>query len=147
MKKIVVLAVSAVIAMSGAAMASGSANVTVNAVVLGTCTIVGGSAAFPNLDPAAPSDQLAVVTQPTVTCSNGTPYAITDDDGANETGANANRMASGGNFIQYAFTYTAGGSGTGVAANMDVAVSVLGANYAGATPGIYNDTVVLTVTP
>lgn len=146
-KKIVVLAMAIVVGMSGAAMAAGSNTVAVSGTVLGTCSITGGTAALGLIDPAGVGPVSAVVTQPQVTCSNGTPYTITDDDGTSETGLNANRMTDGTNFIAYSFTYTGAGTGTGLAVNMDVAASVAQLDYAGKPAGVYNDTVTLTVTP
>ncbi len=147
-KKIVVLAMAIVVGMSGAAMAAGTNTVAVSGTVLGTCSITGGTAALGLIDPAGVGPVSAVVTLPQVTCSNGTPYTITDDDGANESGPNANRMSDGaGNVMAYSFTYTGAGTGTGLAVNMDVAASVAQLDYAGKPAGIYNDTVTLTVTP
>lgn len=148
MKKIVVLAVAAAIAMAGTAMAAGSNNVTVNAVVLGSCTITTGSAAFGLLDPAAAIDKNAAVTVPTVTCSNGTPYTITDDLGAYESGAQKRMFDGAGNYINYSFIYTNAGTGNGVAQNVVVTeAKVLAIDYSGALPGVYADTILLTVNP
>lgn len=146
-KKIVVLAMAIVVGMSGAAMALGTNTVAVSGTVLGTCSITGGTAALGLIDPAGVGPVNAVVTQPQVTCSNGTPYTITDDDGTNETGLNANRMTDGTNFIAYAFNYTAAGTGTGGAVPMNITASVAQPDYNGKPAGIYNDTVTLTVTP
>lgn len=147
MKKLVVLAAVAMFLMTGSAMAVNTATVGVSANVVGSCTIAGGSIPFGNLNAAGAGTMNAVVTQPQVNCTNGLAYAVTDDDGMNESGVNANRMASGGNFIPYSFTYTAGGSGIGAAANMDIAASIAEADYLGKPAGNYSDTVTLTVTP
>lgn len=99
------------------------------------------------IDPAGVSAVNASVTQPQVTCSNGTPYTITDDDGTSETGLNANRMTDGTNFIAYSFNYTGTGTGTGGAVAMNITASVAQPDYAGKPAGVYTDTVTLTVTP
>lgn len=148
MKKIIVLAAAVVIGMSGAAMAAGNSTVDVSATVLGTCTITGGTAGFGNLDPAGAGLVSAVVTDPQVTCTNGAPYSITDDDGTNETGVNANQMIDGsGNLIAYSFSYTSSGLGTGGAVNIGLAASVAQVDYQNKPAGAYADTVTLTVTP
>ena len=147
MKKLVVLAAVAMFLMTGSAIAANTNTVAVTAAVVGSCTITGGSVAFGNLNAAGAGAVNGLVTQPSVTCSNLLPYTVTDDDGLNELAANANRMASGGNFIQYAFAYTAAGTGTGGAQNMDIAASIAEADYLGKAVGAYSDTVTLTVTP
>lgn len=146
-KKLVVLAAVAMFLMTGSAMAANTATVGVSANVVGSCTIGGGNIPFGNLNAAGAGTMNAVVTQPQVNCSNGLAYTVTDDDGQNEVVANANRMASGANFIQYSFTYTAAGTGTGALANMDIAASIAEADYLGKPVGNYSDTVTLTVTP
>lgn len=147
MKKLVVLAAVAMFLMTGSAMAANTATVGVSANVVGSCTIAGGSIPFGNLNAAGAGPMNAVVTQPQVNCSNGLAYVVTDDDGMNESGVNANQMAFGANVIPYSFTYTAAGVGTGGLANMDIAASIAEADYLGKPAGIYNDTVTLTVTP
>jgi spore coat protein U-like protein len=133
--------------MTGSVMAANTATVAVSANVVGSCTIAGGSIPFGNLNAAGAGIMNAVVTQPQVNCSNGLAYSVTDDDGQNELAANTNRMASGGNYISYSFTYTAAGTGTGALANMDIAASIAEVDYLGKPVGNYTDTVTLTVTP
>ena len=98
--------------------------------------------------PVIPANTPATMTQPTFTCTNGVAYTITDDDGANELAANANRMLNGAaNYIAYSFNYTAGGAGTGAAQTMDISGTVTAAAYTGAVAGAYTDTVTLTINP
>lgn len=143
MKKIVVLAVAAVIAMSGTAMAAGTSTVAVSANVLASCTISAGTAAFGNLDPANPVPINAGVSDPQVTCTNGTAYSITDDGGL--TGSL--KMANGANLIQYSLGYTNSGTGNGSAGGIGISASVAGADYQFKPAGAYTDTVTLTVNP
>ncbi|MBM2837943.1 MAG: csuA [Deltaproteobacteria bacterium] len=147
MKKLVVLAAVAMFLMTGSAMAAGTSTVAVSATVLGSCTISGGTAAFGNLDPAGAGVVNAGIAQPQVTCTNGAPYTITDDDGLSESGVDANRMAFGANFIQYSFAYTATGIGNGGAQNIGLTASVLQADYINKPAGNYADTVTLSVLP
>lgn len=147
MKKLVVLAAVAMFLMTGSAMAANTAAVAVSANVVGSCTIAGGSIPFGNLNAAGAGVVNATVVQPQVNCSNGLNYTVTDDDGLNESGVNANRMAFGANVIPYSFTYTAAGVGTGALANMDIAASIAEADYLAKPVGNYSDTVTLTVTP
>lgn len=148
MKKILVLGAAIVMAMTGSAFAAGNANVAVSATVLGTCTISAGTAGFGNLDPAGAGVVNATVADPQVTCTNGAPYSIIDDDGLNETGPNANQMTDGsGNVIAYSFNYTSSGIGTGGAVNIGLAASVAQVDYQNKPAGAYADTVTLTVTP
>jgi spore coat protein U-like protein len=137
--------------LAGEAAAGGTANLDVSATVLSTCGFnTGGTVAF-TLDPAIGGAVAGAVSQPTFWCTNGTTYTITDDDGINESGSNANRMRLGttANYVPYSMTYTAGGSGLGKSNSMtmNIAASVAGADYINSLFGSYTDTVVLTVTP
>ena len=149
MKRIAVLVVVAAMALvmgtAGGALALGTATVDVSATVVPFCTFnTNGALAFGFLDPSAPADVNGVATQPTFICSPGTGFTIVDDNGVN----GAHRMADGaGGFIPYSFTYTGTGVGNGLAMSMDIAGTVLGADYATALPGIYTDVVTLTITP
>lgn len=143
MKKTILLAVAAVIAMSGAAMAAGTSTVAVSATVLGSCTISGGSAAFGSLDPAGAGLIPATVGQPQVTCTNGAPYTITDDGGLNAP----YKMAKGADLISYSLSYTATGTGNGAAQNIGLTASVAQADYINKPAGNYADTVTLSVLP
>ena len=152
MKKILmgVIAV-ALVAMAGAAMAADTATVAVSATVVGTCKFTaGGTIPFGNLDPSAGTDQTPAVNQPKFWCTKGTGYTISDNDGLNKLGT-THRMvhASLTEYIPYSFTYTASGTGAGPASviTMDIASTVLGANYINASAGFYSDTVTLSITP
>lgn len=146
MKKIVVLAMAMVVGMSGAAMAAGTNTVAVSGTVLGTCTITGGTAAFGNLDPAGAGVVNATVSDPQVTCTNGAPFAITDDKGVNG-GGTVYKMAKGTDLITYSLSYAASGTGTGGAVNIGLTASVAQVDYQNKPAGNYIDTVTLTVTP
>jgi spore coat protein U-like protein len=116
----------------------------VSATVVPYCTFnTNGALAFGFLDPSAPVDVNGVATQPTFVCSPGTAFNIVDDGGLTGTYT----MTSGANSIPYSFTYTNAGVGTGLAVPMNIAGTVLGADYATALPGIYTDVVTLTITP
>jgi len=151
MKKVrMALIAVAVVAMAGNAMAD-TTTVAVSATVVGTCKFTaGGSIPFGNLDPSVGSDQTPTPTQPTFWCTKGRAYTITDDDGLNESGT-THRMkhATLNEFIPYSFTYTGAGTGAGPASvfTMDIASTVLGADYANASAGSYADTVTLTILP
>jgi spore coat protein U-like protein len=141
-----------VVAMTGMAMAAGNQTVAVSANVAGVCQfLTGGSITFA-LDPATGGDVNGTIVQPTFWCTRGTAYAITDDSGTHELVAGSPRMVHGTvatEFIPYSFTYTAAGSGTGRTATltMDIASTVLAADYLDALAGGYSDTVTLTINP
>lgn len=149
-RTLVVVALGAlVIGTAGVAQAAGTATVTVSATVQAACTFnSNGTMDFGSL-PIIPANTPATMTQPTLTCTNGTAYTITDDDGVNELAANANRMRQGAtaNYIAYSFNYTAGGTGNGNVQTMDIAGLVTAAAYTGAVAGVYNDVVTLTINP
>jgi spore coat protein U-like protein len=152
MKKVLMAVIAvALVAMAGAAMAADTTTVTVSATVVGTCKFTaGGSIPFGNLDPSVGTDQTPTVTQPTFWCTKGASYTITDDDGVHESGTTHRMMHDSlPEYIPYSFTYLATGTGAGPASiiSMNIASTVLGADYANASAGSYTDTVTLTINP
>ena len=154
MKKLAAVVMAALAALvlgaAGNALATDTAQVTVSATVLATCGFnSGGVLAFGNLDPGTGLDvTVPATTQPVFVCSNGVNYTITDDDGVNESGVNANRMIDGsGNFLPYSISYTATGVASGNPTSMNISGTVLYANYGGAVAGVYGDTVTVTINP
>lgn len=152
MKKILVAAmVLGLLGMAGAAWAADTAVVNVNATVVGTCQFLSdGTIAFGNLDPSVAGDVDGAVTQPTFWCTKNATYAITDDNGENESGTTYRmKHETLDEYIPYTFTYKDSGNGGGVSATipMDIGSTVLGSDYSNASSGIYSDTITLTVNP
>ena len=156
MKKILVAALAiGTLAMAGAAWAA-ETQVTVNAVVTGTCQFLTGGQIDFTLDPSSggggPAVDVAVdaVPQPTFWCTKNTTWTITDDNGDNASGTTHNmKHATAPDLIPYSFTYTATGDGEGRSSpiEMDIASTVLGVDYVDKAAGNYSDTVILTVNP
>ena len=142
---------SLVLGLTGMAMAGDTVQVNVTANVMGTCKFnTGGTMAFGALDPSIGVDVNAVVTQPTFWCTRGAGYSIADDNGLYESGTTFRvKHALLAEYIPYTFTYTATGTGNGPTSpiSMNIAGTILGADYAGASAGNYADTVTLTITP
>ncbi len=151
--------------MSSAAMATtATANITASATITGTCTVTGNPMAFGAYDPfAAPA-----VTQTTtisVTCTTGmTPPAVRMDQGQNPTAGSTGAVpvrqlfASAGHLLTYNLYSDAGytvawenvtgvtsPTPTGVAETMNVYGKIDAGQHA-AVAGIYNDSVLVTVT-
>ena len=152
-KKHLLIAVMALVlvSFSSSAMAAGNATVTVDATVVGTCQwiTIAGALDLGNLT-VGDIGPIAAATQPDFWCTQGAAYTITDDDGLNESGPGAPRLTDGGgNFIDYSYTYTAGGFGGGPLGTitMDFNASVLEADYAAQPAGGYSDSVLLTISP
>lgn len=151
MKKLIVVVMAiAIIAMAGVAMAADTANVAVSANVVGTCKFnSGGTVAFA-LDPSVGGNVNGTVSQPAFWCTKGSSYTITDDDGIHESGT-THRMeyTTPGEFIEYSFAYTTTGTGLGKTnpITMDIASTVVAAQYLNASAGNYSDTVVVTIAP
>jgi hypothetical protein len=134
--------------------------VAVNATVLtnNNCRFSGvtSSAAlnFGNLDPANPVDR-TVNTTVNFRCNGGSRNAtffISDDDGLYETGLNANRMRHATlvtEFIPYTFTLNpiTGTVPRNTLQTLTITGTVNGTDYQNAIPGLYSDTVVLTIVP
>jgi len=153
MKKRLVLTVvlGLVLGLAGVVRAGDTATVAVSANVVGTCKfLTGGSVAFGDLDPSAGTDVNGTVVQPTFWCTKGSTYTITDDNGLNESGTTHQmKHATLADTIPYTFMYTAGGTGSGrnSTVTMNIASSVVGADYINVSAGGYADTVTLTIAP
>ena len=130
-------------------MAANTSTVAVSATVLaGRCRFSsGGTVAF-TLDPSTGGNVTGTVTQPRFRCSRGAYYAISDDNGIHESGT-THRMkhTTLAEYIPYSFTYTTSGAGGFTTITMDIASTVLEADYIDASAGRYRDTVTLTIVP
>jgi spore coat protein U-like protein len=148
-KTALVVAMIAVIALAGTAMAADNNTLTVTATVLESCKFSAATSnlAF-NLDPAVASDVSFPATIQ-YACTNGTtPSSVAEDGGQNNNGSN--RLFDGGaGYIDYAVALGPVVAGTGLSSwnDLTVTVSVLGANYVAAAPGVYTDDVVITIAP
>lgn len=141
-----IMAIGFVISLAGTGIAADTDTLTVSAVVQGTC-IIGGPAtlAFGVLDPVAGPDPATATVNMSFTCSNGTPYAVTDDNGI---GSDSDMQAGlGGPDLVYTLSYLPGGTGTGAPQAHTFNGSILKADYSVATPDIYSDSVVITLNP
>jgi spore coat protein U-like protein len=141
-----------------ASAATASANLTVTATVLSTCSVAAGSLAFGNYDPtsALNVDQAGTFQ---VTCTKGTSATVGLDSGSNASGA-TRRMTDGTDFLSYelyketARTNVWSNSGGGlvnlVAAPSNAAqtLTVYGriSGSQNVQAGSYSDIVVITVT-
>ena len=149
-----ILLLGAVLALFGtAAFAADTATINVSATVVGSCKFNTASynMAFGNLDPAIGTNQSRTVTA-SYWCSVGvTPITLAANDGANSVAAGARRMTDGTNFLPYSLALAAPTSATGLgsatAITADITGTVLGTDYIPAVPGVYADTVQLTITP
>ena len=158
MKKVLMAVIAvALVAMAGNAMAAGQTSINISAQVVGTCKF---NSASSNLglgslpfDPGtgAPLGATAAGST-TFWCTRNASYTVLDDDGANESGPNANRLVgtASGEFIPYAFSITSPTTGLGQGPTTDITLNfqaVVGGTYAGNAADTYTDTVVLTITP
>ena len=151
-KRIILIVAIAMIAFSGVAMADDTTTVSVSASVNGTCKFrTGGTIIFGALDPNSGVDVDGTITQPTFWCSKGLGYTISDDNGLHESGSTHNMLGPSADLIPYTFTYSDTGTGSGAGSTntktMNIASTVLGADYINATHGSYSDTVTLTIPP
>lgn len=168
-----ILAVSFLASFTGGAMAAtAEASLTVTATVSATCTATTTDLAFGTYNPILGANKDSSAGAVSVTCTNGTPYNIALNAGANPSVANdvtTRRMKDGSsNFLSYqiyldsghATVWGAGGgngtlnpsdstyfTGTGSAQSYTAygRIPVSGENTA-APQGTYTDTVVVTVT-
>lgn len=140
MKKILVLA-AAIALVSSTAFAAGTATLNVTATVTASCSITGGTLGFGALDPlTAPAVGPIAATGVQVTCSNGTPFTVTDD-------AASKPLVNGASTIPFTLAHTGSGTGTGAAVNYAINGNIAVGTYATALAGAYTSNVILTVNP
>lgn len=142
MKKILVLTVAALLACSSAALAAGTATLTVNATVLGTCAFdtTDTTLSFGVIDPAALVGDATATTSIAFTCSNGTQATLTDSSSGNLTGG-----FSGGS-LPYALAYTIP-VGTGASQNITIDGTIANADILTAAADVYTEVVTLSINP
>lgn len=146
----------AVLIANTAGAASGT--ITVSAVVLSKsiCKFRSSSAVldFGMLDPGSAVD-VTTVTSLEFRCMGSTPiatYALTDDDGMHETGANTNRMqhlSVATEYLPYSMTLSpdSGMVPKGEYRTLTISGMVRGPDYRNVLPGSYSDSVVITINP
>lgn len=148
MKKLLAIAaIAALTVMAGTAMASDSADLAVSATVIASCSMTGGTLPFGELDPTTAPEVTASSDAVTVTCTSGTTYSLTGDDGANASGTQKRLSDGSENYIPYSVVIPSGGSGTGSAVGVTITGTIAASSYNTAPAGSYADTVVLSVTP
>jgi spore coat protein U-like protein len=163
---ILVLALALALAPPAQA-ASSTASMTVQITITASCTINAAVLDFgSNAGTALLSGSISASTTLSVTCTNGSPYSIGLNNGANASGSQR-RMINGGNFISYDLYTDAGhvnawttatdsttcatanscvlGTGTGSAQTANV-YGVVPAVAVAPAAGTYSDTVTMTIT-
>lgn len=170
-KRLIALASTAVLfSLCAGAMAqagTSTANLTVQITITAACTINTATLDFgSNAGTSLISSNVDASTTVSVTCTNGSPYSVGMDNGANVSGSQR-RMKSGTNFLNYnlyvdsartnAWTTAASnstctsanscflGTGTGAAQLVSVYGRVPSTGTAPPT-GTYSDTVTMTIT-
>jgi spore coat protein U-like protein len=146
-KRIILIIAIAMIAFSGVAVAGDTTTVAVSATVSGTCKFNNSGSVTFALDQAVGGDKVGIVVQPQFWCTKNTLYTISDTDGDN--GIHNMKHSSDADLIAYSFTYTASGTGSGPTTliPMNIASTVVEADYINVASGSYSDTVVLTIAP
>jgi spore coat protein U-like protein len=159
----VVAAIAMVIAMVGGAYAASPATAVIPATagVLAVCSVsdVGASIAFgAGLDAVTNAAGVAAtVIPPSIMCTKSDSVTITDDKGANESGAQMRLNCTGApcipstDYINYSISYTGGLTGLGITTEIgDITHLALAASMAAGAlnnvpAGSYADTVTLTI--
>jgi spore coat protein U-like protein len=144
-----------------------TANLTVQITITAACTINAATLNFgSNAGTALIASPVSGSTTVSVTCTNGSPYSIGMDNGANVSGSQR-RMNSGANYLNYNLFVDAGhanpwttaasnstcttasdcylGTGSGSAQSVNIYGAVPAVGSAPPT-GIYTDTVTMTIT-
>jgi spore coat protein U-like protein len=117
----------------------------------------GATLAFGDLDPISHPD-ITRTAYLTFECNGPATiatYAITDNDGENPNGPNANRMAHEnivGAYLPYSFSLSPTSGSVektkgGTSPSLTVSGTLLGDDYSTAQAGPYSDTVIITINP
>ena len=163
----VLIFLSLLLRQAAAQAGTATANMTVQITITASCTINTTTLDFgSNPGTALVASAINGSTTVSVTCTNGSPYSIGMDNGANVSGSQR-RMNSGTNFLNYnlfvdaarlnAWTTAASsstcttanscylGTGSGAAQSVNIYGTVPSTGTAPAT-GVYTDTVTMTIT-
>lgn len=140
--KLAALVLVTLLLTAGTALALDSANLLIQANVLGTCSFSAPSTTldFLDIDPTSGLDETAT-TSIDYTCTNGTAYTLTTP--ASGTISNGTDSIT----VNLAYTDAGGGTGTGAATTLTIDGTIPFANYSGVSAGLYTGTVVLDVSP
>jgi len=143
MKKLLAVLVLFGIFAAGNALAIDTANITVSANVLGTCTFDSNSysMAFGAIDPLMAADATQAVSL-AFTCTNGTNWALDDVSGVKTM------AGSGANTLGYSIdAYTLAGTGTGATQNVAITGRITPAQASVAAVDTYNGALVINLNP
>ena len=142
---------------SVAATAADSYTLGVSATVLGRCIFTQAPGATLTLTNTVggidPSSATSATGSANITykCTKGQAPAFTADLGVNASGGNRRVFDGSSDYMVYALNLTSGGSGSGFGAaenkTLAVAGTIVQANFQNAAAGVYNDTVIINVTP
>jgi hypothetical protein len=134
----------------------GSLSVTTTVLTKSNCrfTTTTGTLNFGNIDPAGAAD-VSTTTSLSFRCNGSAPVAtflISDDDGLNETVADANRMGHttlAGTFLPYQLSYTPTSASVprGDIQTLSITGTVRSSDYRTAPVGAYSDMVILSILP
>ena len=164
---VVSVALSLAMLPGSAEAATSTAALTVQITITASCNIGTSTLNFgSNAGTALLAGNINASTTVSVTCTTGTPYSIGMDNGANASGSQR-RMISSGNFVSYNLYTDAGhanawttaassttctsanscalGTGNGTAQSTSI-YGVVPSVATAPTPGVYTDTVTMTVT-
>lgn len=139
-----------VLMTADSAYSADSATVGVSATVTSVCKFSSGGSVNFVLDPTVGGNVAGTVSQPLFWCTKNTSYTITAGNGSFYSGGSRRMKHSTlAEYIPYSFNFTATGTGGGKTATtfMDITSTVLGADYTGASAGVYDDIVVVTINP
>ncbi len=150
-KKVIIASLATSAFLASTAFAADTATLNVQANVVGNCKFNTASATmnFGSLDPANTTDASGAASLQ-FWCTKNAAYTISDDGGANKSGAQRRMKDAGTNYINYSIgAYTAAGAGNGKGApiSLNLSGSVLNADYVNAAAGAYTDVVTFTINP
>jgi len=151
------IALQGLVAPASAATASGT--VAVSATLTSICAVNASTMPFGNITATTPTPLTNAGGNVNVTCSNTTAYTVALDKGANGATIALRKMNAGANFLSYqlytdaAHTIIFGDGTTGVTVagtgnGVSQAIPIFGQvpAQAGIVPGVYADTVNVTLT-
>ncbi len=130
------------VALASSAFAAGSATLTINANVLGTCNFsaAGATMDFLNIDPTAVVDATAA-TSIDYNCTSGVVYTFTNPATASITNGTDNMT------VDLVYTDAGTGTGSGAVTTLTINGTITVANFTGVTAGAYTGTATLNINP
>jgi spore coat protein U-like protein len=156
-KKLLLISSALLLSAANNTFAQSSGSISASGTVTGSCTVTASAMTFTALGTAGTDTAISTVTP---TCSEGTPYTVTNAGNTNSLFLGGSSGAGANGTILFPITLTGGsttftllnaatgkltGTGTGSASANETTLTGTAASSTGKTAGLYSGSVTLTI--